>query len=495
MAGQEATEENAIDTPYDSTDADSVGRVKHTSLAHDTEGWHALETTLQCLLMLITGIGSAFAVEVTPGLLRLIYRACSHTNRFVREVSYLICGEIAEVLDSESLLVYGEDISFYIANGLTDRWCQVRYSACVGCRKFMSKLNIKAECYYHRLLPRLFINCRYPAEGVQIYAKDTWKMMFGASGRDYLSKVIEDTAGFMISQCLIDDQSVREAACHSIGEISTKLEPSIIEIYVPSFINVLTTCFKDHSWTVRDAACIALSNLVSTHMEQCTERIEDLHSLWLFSLSDSVWSVRETAAIALSTVAKNHQGTLSVCVSTINEWLPLVIQQPNDTQDDEHDEKLHTNRPTYPCCDLSSSKHSHSLDHNRVPEYWEKSDGALWLLREISNVSSESIEPCMKLLPKVAEVQHFRNYYKFLETYWKVVPVIMTNLGKKKFKRYMDSLLPGLYRGLKDEHGLVQSCACDATRLIHKYVGANIFRAHCDSEVPQIISVLPQDVL
>ena len=55
---------------------------------------------------------------------------------------------------------------------------------------------------------------------------------------------------------------VREAACHCIAELATKVEKTAVIPFVSELLGALMLCFEDESWPVRDAACVATGQFV-----------------------------------------------------------------------------------------------------------------------------------------------------------------------------------------------------------------------------------------
>ena len=51
----------------------------------------------RCLQSVIEGCGKAFNVHITQNLLDLIFQALNHTNRFVRETGYQLCGSLVRL--------------------------------------------------------------------------------------------------------------------------------------------------------------------------------------------------------------------------------------------------------------------------------------------------------------------------------------------------------------------------------------------------------------
>jgi hypothetical protein len=101
---------------------------------------------------------------------------------------------------------------------------------------------------------------------------------------------------------------VREAACHCISELCTKVAQAGTEFrdpfkpHIQSLLGALVDCFKDESWPVRDAACVACGSFVATFPEESSEKYSELCDLWFAHLSDNINSVRHHSALALAEV-------------------------------------------------------------------------------------------------------------------------------------------------------------------------------------------------
>lgn len=114
-------------------------------------------------------------------------------------------------------------------------------------------------------------------------------------------------ASFYASQAMADNHAVREAACHCISEICTKVaiddaskEP--FRRHITSLLETLVDCFKDESWPVRDAACLACGSFVAAFPEESRPKYEELCALWVAHLSDNIFTVRQHSAQALAKV-------------------------------------------------------------------------------------------------------------------------------------------------------------------------------------------------
>jgi hypothetical protein len=114
---------------------------------------------------------------------------------------------------------------------------------------------------------------------------------------------------FYIEQSIADNHAVREAACHCISELCTKVAAEVdkepFKPYITKMLNALLDCFKDASWPVRDCACIACGHFVATFPEESEPVFDELCHLWFEHLSDNIQSVRGHSAESIAVVMKN----------------------------------------------------------------------------------------------------------------------------------------------------------------------------------------------
>ena len=105
---------------------------------------------------------------------------------------------------------------------------------------------------------------------------------------DYATEICK----YYILQSQADNHAVREAACHCISELCTKVAQTIdkqpFKPHVVEMLTALLDCFKDESWPVRDCACLALGNFVVTFPEESKSVFEELSNLWFEHLSDNI---------------------------------------------------------------------------------------------------------------------------------------------------------------------------------------------------------------
>lgn len=292
---------------------------KLTDDMHDTEGWKSLETSMRLLQKMIEALGTDFLVFEFQEVIDLLLKAANHLNRFVREITYFVVESLYNIGDKceeEHKPRFTELCSVLIpitSKGLADNWSQVRFAACCAARayyKFAKTNKFLREEYDNILIPRLCLNRYYVAEGVRNYSIETWRQVAGEGGIQLVFDNLKEICEFYISQCLADNHAVREAACHCISELCTKVattDPEPFRPYIDDLLGALIDCFKDESWPVRDSACISCGKFVQRFPEESTPRKEELFKLWIAHLSDNIASVREHSAMALMDVLEVYE--------------------------------------------------------------------------------------------------------------------------------------------------------------------------------------------
>ena len=65
---------------------------------------------------------------------------------------------------------------------------QVRYAASVTTRTFMVAAEGWREEVYPVLLPPMCLNRRYEAEGIRLYSQQTWALVLGEHGREWVAR-------------------------------------------------------------------------------------------------------------------------------------------------------------------------------------------------------------------------------------------------------------------------------------------------------------------
>jgi hypothetical protein len=242
---------------------------------HDTAGWKGLDTGMRCLCCVVDGCGTDFDTFIDNDFLQLIFSTLSHTNRFVRESAYqlltsLVKGNASNGSARPSVVKYSNDLSVALGKGLADNWSQVRLAASIATREFLLSLTEEERSeQLAELLPKMCLNRYYVAEGVRLYSQESWRLITHNQGKELVEKHINETVDYYIEQTVSDNHAVREAACACIAELGSKIDASVVEPHVLRLLPALVSCFRDESWPVRDAACIACGNFVKCFADHC----------------------------------------------------------------------------------------------------------------------------------------------------------------------------------------------------------------------------------
>jgi len=452
-------------------------------MRHMTEGWKCLETSYRALQKVMEGIGADFGPFVTSDLRKLIYRSLLHPNRFIREIGHFVIKSLVFAMPPDLLASVAPKLSKQLVEGLSDNWSQVRYAASVGTRSFMQALGPELQKeQFPTLRPAMCLNRYYEAEGVRLYSQQTWSLVMGDEGRFWTALFAPQVVAYYIMQSKASNHAVREAACACIAELMVKVDPESVGEHVPKLLAALLLAFKDASWLVRDAACVATGRCVGAFKDETSPMLDDLYNLWFAHLWDNIPSVREDSAVALGNVVRSYgQEAVDRIVPKLAEMLPMAKQQPSDTQRygglentttfgvaakrlRDNDEKLHTNQTMFSCGSLAPKlqRGGGCMDHgfSREREPWEASDGALFLLREMAQVAPESV---LQFLPvasvDIAYVQDFAYAANLHETLWKCLPQIAKGIGKKAFKSHLEPFLEPMFRDLTCGHQLTEVAA------------------------------------
>mmetsp|Transcript_21650 Transcript_21650/g.42521 ORF Transcript_21650/g.42521 Transcript_21650/m.42521 type:complete len:703 (-) Transcript_21650:103-2211(-) len=515
-------------------------------LVHETIGWKALETSMRGLEALIRGYGKSFVQDGHTDdrdgfLLSLVSdRALVHQNRYVREVGYDLCGVMVEAILAGNGGYSDNQIDAMvsaIARGLSDNWSQVRYAASVAARKLMLGLLVdQRQKYLDLLVPRMCLNRYYLAMGVRLYSQETWQLTFGDNGVAAVCGHMGPVVQFYCEQSAADNHGVREAACHSIAELSSKIPHDVLSPYVDILLKALLDCFRDDSWPVRDAACVSSGDFVLGYPEECRPRIEEFFTLWFNHLSDNIWSVREDAAVALGNAARAYP---EEGIARIMEKLPALLERvhdevpPAEAHDHDHDHdnesdacSVTSSPPEAPSSprvmagaesrpvsivsgsladlrkDLRSADPQHSdqqlfscgslapklkrrgvgcMDHgySRPKRAWEDTDGAIYLVRELAGVKPELVDASIMdaVLRALGAPQATR---ELRVTILKQMVPISQSLGKRTFKRCLEELLPMVIQNLSSENQLVAAAAADLIMHLMRFLGPNVFRGRVE---------------
>lgn len=473
------------------------------NLRHGTEGWKALETSVQCAHEVMAGTGVAFAPHATPEVRALLRRCFSHMNRFVRETGYLAMAALCTALSgTDALEQIAEEVASDLVDGLSDNWSQVRYAASRAARALLLGVTAAREAVYPIVMPAMCLNRYYVAEGVRLYSQETWRLVMGTSGREVVARYIDSVVPYYVSQSKANNHAVREAACGCMTELMNKVERTAVEGHVQTMLQALLNCFKDESWPVRDCACTACASAVANFPEAAAPKLDDLYGLWFDHLWDNIYSVRENSAIALGVVAGTlREGTVARMRAWLSERLLMAKEQTaqsskfgeleNVTQFGvaakrarDNNIAAHTDQTMFSCGSLAPKlkRSGGCMDDcfTRPKEPWEATDGGVYLLRELAAVDAEAAVPFLEPLAEVGRMRHFEHSDNLRETLWNCLPLIAQRMGKRLFKPHLELFLEAMFRDLTCGHQLCECAAGKCVAAFRDWLGSTIFAGRLD---------------
>lgn len=433
-----------------------------SSIFHDTAGWKTLETDVKALQSIMEACKAAFAPKITPGLIDVICQCAVHVNRFVRGISFQMIAstvKCAGLINSLDAVAKDSDLVSRLASGISDEWADVRMDASVAVRAFLQNLAPEDRLQHMDcLLPGMCLNRYYIAEGVRTYSHANWGLFMGAGGKELVVQFMPSVVSFYIQHSRYQNFEMREAACHCIAELFSKIDLTVVASHAPDLVEALLAVLVGGTWPVRIAAASALARAMDTQKQAVLPHLEKLVSILERHLADSTWSVREESSITLVAIVKTFGvAWLPRIVDIATEGLTSVLKQEDDhkkynTEDLEqvkrlhdNDVKLHTDQKMIDCCSAGAAEddadhhhHDHDEDHDHHLERWEMSDGCLYVVRELSSVHPAEATALLGAMAKAAGPKHYMRHTNLLQTLWKVLPIICKNVGKKAFKNHLE---------------------------------------------------------
>ncbi|KAL3162831.1 hypothetical protein ABBQ32_009285 [Trebouxia sp. C0010 RCD-2024] len=484
-------------------------------MRHGSEGWHALETSCKALQGLIQGARQAYQPYFDDPVQQRLWRCLYHPNRFIRETGYEICGDLCSIFAGQPLESWGKDLAVKLQDGLSENWSQVRLAACHAARALLSSCTDSfREQLLPLLLPQLCFNRWHESDGVRLYSQATWQQALQGNGPLWLARCLPQcmqVLQYYEAQARTNNNRGREAACHCMAELVRKMQPDAILPYLNHILKALVSAFRDDSWPVRDGACLATASCVLTFPEQCRGELPLLYPLWIRQLDDNVWSVRAHAAMALADVVRAYQqDALDVVLPHLRQALPKAEQQPASTAVQD------PNRPTppgvvvvpiiapQPHTDTTALFQSSGLIRNKAAltaigdscgcmEYgytrprqaWEASDGAVYLLRHLTEVVPQQTLEFLPVLARIACLNHFPQARNLQETIWKQLRGIMHALGKRTFKQYLELFIDPVFDSLTSGQQTTAAAAGEFIGQVRDLLGPNIWAGRLTHEQQQ----------
>ena len=508
--------------PPDITKSNTESVKDAQEIFHDTAGWKCLETSMKGLKCVIEGCKEAFLQYLDQKLLNLIFETLKHTNRFVRETGYYVCSALvrygvrSSAQYADQVKDFGKQLAEHLGEGLSDNWSQVRMAASVATREFFEDIaENDRDQYYALLVPQMCLNRYYLAEGVRLFNQQTWKQVVGEKGKEIVGKYLKEVVAFYVTQTLSDNHAVREAACHCMAELASKIDSDIVMPHVSKLLTALLVCFKDDSWPVRDTACVACGSFVKSFPNECRDSMSELYPLFFTNLSDPIPSVRQGAAIALASIAEAYgNDAIDKIFDAIKKGLCQVEKQTDNAdkfaslekgpatygvvmQLKASDQELHTNQMMYSCGSLAPKMgrggggcSNHSF--KRASQPWEMTDGCIYAMAELASNKSAAklVIDCLPLLSKAASYRHYSQHFHLLETLCNKLPMIAEGIGKRVFKMHLESFFNAIFDALGSDNQLTSAAAEECLIKFSSLLGQNILRGRVENYHPHFVQQL-----
>jgi len=409
-------------------------------------------------------------------------------------------------------------------------------AASIAARKFIMSLDAADRSpFYPTFLPPTALNRYYVAEGVRLYNQATWREVVGDNGKTLVEEHIGPIVRFYMTQADAPNHAVREAACACLAELGLKVKTEAVAPFVPEMLTILIDCFRDESWPVRDAACIALGRIVQSFPDEARSRLSELYELFFLHVCDNIWSVRENAAEALGAVVHTFgEEAFKTVQEKLTELLPAAKEQPAGSTKNAALTNTTTfgvagsfgwagdedavvmagpagpggplgvgapaagrfvplgkmpaigveNQQMFSCGSLAPKlkRKGGCMDcgYMRPQEPWERSDGAVYLLRALAKDHPEEMAAMLPELADVARHRHFAHHFTLLETIWKQLPEVAATIGKKRFKAHLERFLEPLHYSLTSHNQLATHAARLCVASIAKLIGPGILRGRVE---------------
>jgi len=246
---------------------------------------------------------------------------------------------------------------------------------------------------------------------------------------------------------------------------------------------------------------------VSVFAEECRAYIDRLMPLFYMNLEDNIPSVRQGAAIAISSIVRAYLSPLSNdVVAKLSELLDAVDGQEDDSSLYSDlskkpavfgvamaDDPAHTNQVMYSCGSLAPKMGrggkapgaggcSASHHFKRPSQPWERTDGAVRLFMELSDVNDTKSDllPMVRKLSSATRKRNFEHHKHLLETIYKCIPMIFRRLTKIKIKPFINDFFDGLFYGLKSDNNLLKAASVECLQSLSLLLGPNILKGRIE---------------
>eukprot|EP01064_Diplonema_japonicum_P002273 TRINITY_DN11451_c1_g1_i1.p1 TRINITY_DN11451_c1_g1~~TRINITY_DN11451_c1_g1_i1.p1 ORF type:complete len:535 (+),score=114.80 TRINITY_DN11451_c1_g1_i1:60-1607(+) len=477
---------------------------------HESEGWIGLEQALRKLQVEDGGAmgpympgeqkgggNNELTDETATKILEKVKCLAAHNNRFVREAVY----GIIEVILKHSDITHGDTLAT-ITSGLTDNWSQVRYRATHSMKAYLAK-HTKPEIY-PLILPRLCLNRYYIAEGVRLETQRLWVKVCGDRGIQLVSEHLPYFVAYYAAQVKEKNHAVREAACHCIAELVSKVPG--VEPHIETLLKLIDEACDDPSWPVRDIACVSSSKIVLKYPECCQSKLPAIYKRFLYQAEDPIPSVRKHAGEALANYAKINNGCRVQVVDDVSKMLKRIFTQPetsvsatdlsNVTQFGvakrvhDNDVEVHTNGGMFSCGSLAPGPSTarvlggcsggHGVARTGL-DPWFATDSAVHTIRFMTDLNLKTDGLLDGVVPTL-QVKTFIHYPQYWQTVWTSVPTIVRNIGKRAVTEWVNTVLPDLFTCLQCDNKLASTAAADCIIALRKLYGDTVWEGKLSVE-------------
>lgn len=240
--------------------------------------------------------------------------------------------------------------------------------------------------------------------------------------------------------------------------------------------------------------------MIKSHTKEMEKYIPDLFNLFVLHLTDCAWSVREDSACSIKTIVSYFKDYKDKALNIITEYLPRIFSEiKEDTPSDVIECKtsfgvleLVEADDTSTLLDTYSNEKHEDYGVINPPRDWEKTDGALYLLTELSELYPEIISNYVETLQKISEIRHLSHCEVIIETLWVELPIIMKNIGKRSCKRIVQPFITPLFDSLtKSSSPICSRSAGACIAFLNHFIGESIFRGRLEPDQLNLLMTHP----
>ena len=124
----------------------------------------------------------------------------------------------------------------------------------------------------------------------------------------------------------------------------------------------------------------------------------------------------------------------------------------------------------------------------RGKQPWEASDGAVYLIRELSKRRPQLALEFLPQLSALARLSTFQHAFNLHETIWRCIPVIARAVGAKAFKQHLELFLGALFVDLACGHQLAEVAAGKCLGALRDLVGPSILAGRLTEEQRELMA-------